>query len=253
MRTKTNTILVCLCLFIFTGNVILAQESTNKLEKKEDIQWNVHRKEIGLDFKFLDRNLNLNSIGSNLIFKKHFGEKRFISLNEKKAFRIQFGGYGDLPVGDQDTLGRYATFTNVNFREGTYLNIRALVGIEWQKQMKRLQLYYGFDTGLEYFESTRSNSISYYFSNGVVVGYGLTDESELRVPIYGFIGLKYFLHPRVSVSIESALSIGIGWLTFSRSRYDSAGDLEFVSDEGKRREVNFDTDYLRYLNVNFHF
>lgn len=60
-------------------------------KKSDDVQWNIYKNEIGLDFKLLDRDLKLSSIGSNLIFKKRIGEKKYISKNSKKALRIQFG------------------------------------------------------------------------------------------------------------------------------------------------------------------
>lgn len=195
----------------------------------------------------------MNTIGSNLIFKKHFGEKKFISNNEKKALRIQFGGFADYPVGKQDSLGSFSGLTNVDFNEGKSLNIRALIGVEWQKQIKRIQLFYGIDGGISYSEQVDPYSITWFASNGVIIGYSTNDESELRVPFYMFMGIKYFIHPRVSISLESALNVAIGWATYKRIDYDNQFNETSVSAEAKRRDINFGTDYLRYLNVSFHF
>jgi hypothetical protein len=65
--------------------------------------------------------------------------------------------------------------------------------------------------------------------------------------------LKYFIHPRVSISIESALNIGIGWSKYKLINYDNQFNETSVSVEGKRKELNFETDYVRFINVGFHF
>jgi hypothetical protein len=234
--------------------LIFGQAEEDFEEKLKDVQWNIHKKEIGLDFKFLDKNLSLRSIGSNLIFKKHFGEKKFISRNEKKALRIQFGGSADYPIGQQDSLGRNSGFRNVSFNEQRTLNVRMLIGVEWQKQIKRIQLYYGLDIGIQYFERSNPYSITWVsFPSGDIVGYATDEESSVGIPLFGFMGLKYFIHPRVSISIESALNIGIGWSKYKLINYDNQFNETSVSAEGKRRELNFETDYVRFINVGFHF
>ena len=247
---KTNFLLI---IILLVSNLAIAQKEKKKADKSDDIQWNIHKKEIGLDFQYLDRNIRLNSVGSNLIFKKHIGEKKFISKNEKKALRIQFGGFADYPVGQQDSLDNFAGLANVNFNEGKSLNLRALIGIEWQKQIKRIQLFYGIDAGINYSENVNPYSITWVTTTGNVVSYSTNDQSELKVPLYIFMGVKYFIHPRISVSLESALNVGIGWSKYKRTNYDNQFNQTNVSAEAKRQEINLGTDYLRYLNVSFHF
>lgn len=242
-----------LIILLLISNLVIGQKEEEKLPKSNDTQWNIYKNEIGLDIQLLDRNLRLATIGTNLIFKKHIGEKKFISKDEKKALRIQFGGYADYPVGKQDSLDRYAGLANVNFNEGKSLNIRALIGIEWQKQIKRLQLFYGFDTGVNYSENVNPYSITWISSTGEVIGYSTNEESELRVPLYIFMGVKYFIHPRVSLSLESTVNVGIGWSKYNRINYDNQFNETNVTAEAKRQEINLRTDYLRYLNVSFYF
>jgi hypothetical protein len=237
----------------FVSNFLCGQETDEKSSKVDDIQWNKHKFEVGLDFQFFDRNLRLNSIGSNLIFKKHIGEKKFISKNEKKALRLQIGGFVDYPIGKQDSLGNFAGLNNIRLNEEKFVNVRLLVGIEWQKQINRIQLFYGVDGGIGYFERVEPLSITSSTQTGEIIGYSTVERSNVSVPLHVFMGVKYFIHPRISLSIESALDIGLGWSTYKRTSYDNQFVETSTTPEAKRRDVFFDTDYLRYLNISFHF
>ena len=126
---------------------ILLWCQTEKENPKNEIKWNQYKNEIALDCKFLNKDLNLTSIGTNLIYKKRFGEKKFISVTDKKSWRFQIGGYADYPLSSKDTFnffGQYTRFLDYEKR----ISISLLAGIEWQKQMGRFQLYYGLDSGI---------------------------------------------------------------------------------------------------------
>lgn len=160
---------------------------------------------------------------------------------------------GYYPIGQQDSLERFVGFRNISFNEGKSLNLRALIGIEWQKQIKRIQLFYGIDGGINYSEYVSPYWITWLTTSGQVVGYSTNDESTLRVPIHVFIGVKYFIHPRISISLESDLNVGVGWLKYKIANFDNQFNQIGVTAEAKRREIYLRTDYLRYLNVSFHF
>jgi len=113
MKSNWRRINFILMMSFFVFNPLLSQETNEKSKKVDDIQWNKHRHEVGLDFQFLDRDLRLRFIGSNLIYKKHIGEKKFISRNEKKALRLQIGGFVDYPIGKQDSLENSAGLNNI--------------------------------------------------------------------------------------------------------------------------------------------
>jgi hypothetical protein len=218
--------------------------------QKSEIRWNEFKNEIALDCKFLNKNLNLNSIGSNLIYKKRFGEKKFIAVNEKKSWRFQIGGFADYPVISKDTFN----FNNLSPRfidNEKIINVRLLAGIEWQRQMGRFQLYYGLDTGLSLYKEDDPINIYRYYSNGDVDYEGF-ERTDIGVPFIGFMGLKYFFHPRFSVAIESSMSLGVFY-----SKYITVGYNEFLTEYYRfvnkdNINITFGTSYLRFINAAFH-
>jgi hypothetical protein len=107
-------IIVITTFFIFLP--IKSWCQTEKENTKSEIKWNQYKNEIALDCKFLNKDLNLNSIGTNLMYKKRFGEKKFISVTDKKSWRFQIGGYADYPLSSKDTFnfwGQYPRFLDV--------------------------------------------------------------------------------------------------------------------------------------------
>lgn len=223
---------------------------TDKENPKSEIKWNQFKNEIALDCKFLNKDLNLNSIGSNLIYKKRFGEKEFISVTDKKSWRFQIGGYADYPISSKDTF----SFNNLSPRfidNEKVINVRLLAGIEWQKQMSRWQLYYGVDTGLSFYKEDDPIYAYRYYSNGDVDYEGF-ERIDIGVPFIGFMGLKYFFHPRFSVAIESSLSLGVFY-----SKYITVGYDEFLTESYRfvnkdNINITFGTSYLRFINAAFH-
>lgn len=254
-----NKFILAISLYLFIGLspiVLFSQGDKPKDEQKKETRWNVYKNEIALDFKFLNRDLNLQSIGSNFIYKKRFGEKKFISLNEKKSWRFQIGGYANYPVSTQDTIN--ATRTSYEHRNFNNIDMRInlLAGIEFQRQFDKLQLYYGFDSGVSYVLTVGPHSFRYY-TNSFMEEYIRSEDSSFGIPIVGFIGLKYFFHPRFSLSIESALSIGVAWVRSEYLYYNNFNDIDKIelvkTEVAKRTDIRFGTNYLRFINAGFHF
>jgi len=223
---------------------------TDNEDQKSEIRWNEYKNEIALDCKFLNKDLNLNSIGSNLIYKKRFGEKKFIAVNEKKAWRFQIGGFADYPVSSKDSF--YYSNQGPRFIDNEkIINVRLLAGIEWQKQMGRFQLYYGLDTGLSL--DKRIDPVDRYtiFSNGDIYYEGF-ERLDVGVPFIGFMGLKYFFHPRFSVAIESSLSLGVFYSKYTTIGYDVSLDESYRFENINSTNITFGSSYLRFINAAFH-
>ncbi len=223
---------------------------TEKENTKAEIRWNQYKNEIALDCKFLNKDLNLNSIGSNLMYKKRFGEKKFISVTDKKSWRFQIGGYADYPISSKDTFN----FTNLSPRfidNEKIINVRLLAGIEWQKQMGRFQLYYGLDTGISLFKEDDPIYVYRVYSNGDFDYEGF-ERLDAGVPIIGFMGLKYFFHPRFSVAIESSLSLGVFYSKYTSIGYDALLIETYRFENTNSTNITFGTNYLRFINAAFH-
>lgn len=229
---------------------ILLWCQTEKENPKNEIKWNQYKNEIALDCKFLNKDLNLTSIGTNLIYKKRFGEKKFISVTDKKSWRFQIGGYADYPLSSKDTFnffGQYPRFIN----NQKILSIALIAGIEWQKQMGRFQLYYGLDTGLSLNIANNPIDRLYYMDTTVFQAEG-TESLKAGIPFIGFMGLKYFFHPRFSVAIESSVTLGVFYSKFTTIIHDQTL-TEIARYENKNStNIIFDTNYLRFINVAFH-
>ncbi|MEL6943518.1 MAG: hypothetical protein AAFO82_12680, partial [Bacteroidota bacterium] len=133
------------------------------------------------------------------------------------------------------------------------VSVRLLVGIEWQKQINKLQLLYGFDTGLRYYEEVDPASITWRTSTGEVLQYSTVDRSEVSIPLYGFVGVKYYFNQRISISMESSLAASFNWLTYQNINYDNSLNEIYRSLEAKRKAIQFSTDYLRYINLSLYF
>ena len=249
---KKNHIKYVVCALVFCGsNVVFSQSNVLSVKDSLSKRWNFYEKEIALDVKYLSRELNLNSIGSNLIYKKRFGEKRFISLNDKKSYRFQIGGYSDISVNEIDsvTYGNTSIFTK-DIHDNS-ANIKGLFGVEWQKQINKLQLYYGFDTGIDFYLST--GFLYYNTYNGDLYSYRTQDEYRVGIPVFGFFGLKYFFHPRFSVGIESSISLGFFRTVSKYSTIQINSAAPEYSDYLKKYHIIFDVDYVRFINAAFHF
>ena len=69
-----------------------------------------------------------------------------------------------------------------------------------------------------------------------------------------FGGLKYYFHPRFSVSYELSFRVAASFIEQKQERFepDIEGPVE-LEYHYKRTEINGFTDYLRYFNVSYHF
>ena len=253
MKTKKRIVNVSLSLiFTLFVPVMSLSQSESTTAKASDTQWNMYSREFALDFSNLNRDLSLGSIGSNLIFKKRIGVKKSPSLDSQKAFRLQLGGYAAYPIG-QASLDTLAALQNARYYNWKNISLRLLLGIEWQKQINRIQLYYGLDAGIRYSESVLASSIQTGSNPGQVTKYTQTDRSDLSIPVYAFLGVKYFIHPRISIALESALNTGLSWSSFMNTEVDNINNRTITTLDASRREINFGTEYVRYINVGFHF
>lgn len=80
-----------------------------------------------------------------------------------------------------------------------------MLGYEYQQQMGKWQLFYGSDISFSYnhgnYESPR-----YYYSNSSntdLIGVEYRKSTSYNLGLSPFIGMKYFVHPRFVISLES--------------------------------------------------
>ena len=185
--------------------------------------------------------------------KKRIGEKKFVSNNEKKAIRLQLGVSGNSPINEfnkyevsgltyQDLYG----FSESNF------GVSISTGLEWQRQKKKIQYFYGIGIGGGYGKrqnlgnvlNTNNTGISRY-SLEISKGYSINTEY--------FGGVKYFLSPEFSLSLESGFIIGYSNDTIDIELIEVSSKTSTETNLQTRNAIHYRLSYLRYLNFSYYF
>lgn len=142
---------------------VFAQDSLQKTRK-----W-----EVALNFRQI---ISLNYNPAALFLKKH--------LPNNRAWRLRFA------VNYQNTKHSLNLTPN---NESTQFNMA--LGHEWQKPFGKFQIFYGTD--LE--GNLQKNRTASYLTTNYNVQYF----NNINIDNFYFVGIKYFIHPRLSVSAEN--------------------------------------------------
>jgi len=220
-----------------------AQENT-----KEEPVYNQFKNEIGIDFQ----GIFSSSLGSSLVFKKHTKENRALRL--QTSFRVDNTLKIDTTLYFSPSI---PSSPGTNFRdiEPKSITIQPLIGLEWQRNMGRWQLFYGFDTGIGFqYSQLFSRSFS-RTENGVLIdrGFVSSQKRDFTIPAIGFWGFKYFINSRISISAESSVFLGYSFSKFIETENSSLNKTE--RDIAKQNESKLMAyfDYLRFLNLSYYF
>jgi hypothetical protein len=239
--------ILCLCA------THLSAQKTEEPPTKPGIKYNQHKYEIGIDVKSV---FSLQGIGSGLIFKKRIGEKKYISVYEKKALRLQFGGSANVPVSakvESDIAGTEVREENLKNSEGF---VFAGIGTEWQKQRDRIQFFYGGDFSVTLATSSiDSYSGVYYLGQGAYENVWNRRRQYISSGVTGFGGIRFFFSPRFSLSVESGIYFGY---SFVKSSYThDFYDLNLIHQEIQHEEnvngFDWSTQFVRALYFSYYF
>lgn len=247
MKHKFTIGILCLLATSLSG------QQTNETPSKSGIRFNQHKYEIGIDVKSIFTSIG---IGTGLIFKKRIGEKKYISVYEKKALRLQFGGSAHVPVNakvESDFAGAEKREEYLKKAEGS---VFAGIGIEWQKQRDRIQFFYGGD-----FSAELSVWSSYSYNGFYDNNYGAYENlynykrRSLSNGVTGFGGIRYFFSPRFSMSVESGIYLGYHFGKNSNfyDFYDSNLVLQKLKLEEKMNSIDWRIQYVRALYFSYYF
>lgn len=247
MKVRTLTALLLLPF------LVIAQSVTTDSSK-----YNNFKNEIGIDFQNVFRASGI--LGGQLIYKRKIGAK---TGRVQKALRIQ----GNLFVNSalsKDTANVSGDLADLNSNanpiiegfKSQNLNSQITLGIEWQFQRNRFQYFCGFDTGFGYSFSNNARIAGNVVDQNNVVLYRLSEIRENEnFSLNGYLlgGAKYFLTPRLSLSVESALNLGYSRRNVQEYVYRNLDPA--VTGERKTATNNFVVfmDYLRYLNLSYSF
>lgn len=232
----------------------LSAQTTSETPTKNAVKYNQHKYEIGIDVKSL---FSLQGIGTGFIFKKRIGEKKYISVYEKRALRLLLGGQYAIPTNanvDADFIGTDLREESLKKAEGS---VFAGAGLEWQKQRDRVQFFYGGDLLTE-FSVFESVAYSVYLPNQ---GNYYSNETNYRyrtiaAGLNGFGGIRFFLSPRFSLGVESGIYLGYeSRKTSWQYNYysDTNQSLNTVENEEKVGSIVWRTQFVRALYFSYYF
>lgn len=200
------------------SNTLYSQESRLAKDSLQIFNW-----EASIDLYGLIRN------GEGKVYLKY-------ANRPNSAYRISIlGGISNTSAEDKFDL-------NGNSQNGKYVergnSFGLSLGHEWRKNKKKHQLYFGVE--LDLYRSQQSHSYPFDWQGPKVGSYQI-----YRIGILPFVGVKYHLTNRLSISSECSLD-------FSHAVNKN---LRFNSNEvisiGKSTGIYFKP--FRLINVSYHF
>lgn len=230
----------------------LSAQTTNEKQVKNEVKYNQHEYEIGIDVKSI---FSLQGIGSGLIFKKRIGEKKYINVYEKRALRLSLGGAFEVPTNAK--VEGNSPGNDVRDLKSARGSILAGVGLEWQKQRERIQFFYGGDCFAAHstFGTGLYSSVVYISDQNITANVYYDQTRSLTTGVNGFGGIRFFFSPRFSVSAESGMLIGyrFGKTRFHYTYVDSNFSPQKITREEKAGSIVWQTQYLRSLYFSYYF
>jgi hypothetical protein len=214
-------------LFLFLFTLLLLQVRAQ--QRAPDDAFPRYKWEVGTDLLFFTKWRNVPP-------------SLFVRLNtgSRAAWRFRVGG------NYSEHLNPLAIDTSLTGTTQIKTNLIAFAstGREWQRQMGRFQFFYGSDIFTQYFLRRAELAI--------VLGKDyFPKDKEFSIGVSPFLGVKFFIHPQVSLSAES--HIDLYYYSFKRENFAHNGYEFFYSDfKLKYFKTDFDSP-IYVLNLMFHF
>lgn len=119
-------------------------------------------------------------------------------------FLLSLGGNQETQRNDSVQLSTNGGASYLVPLSSGYNNVSVSVGYEWQQQLGRFQLFYGYSAGLSFSRSQQSLQL-YSLTTRERPTFDVHD-AYLGMSISSLAGVKFYVHPRFSLSLESAFS-----------------------------------------------
>lgn len=223
MLKRTTLIL---CLFALLGPAHAQQD-------RPEAAFPRYKWELGTDLLFL---VNRNTVPPSVFVR--------LNSNHFTAWRFRVGGsYAantSTPPG-WIHLPSSTGLTGIKTRMDAFLG----VGREWQRDLGRFQLFYGSDIAFRLFSQRDKQGV---FDQGKRF---LPFRRETSVGLSPFIGMKYFIHPQVSVSAESHLDFYYRLLKLDSFAGNANGEISFSTDRWAYLLADFRPLYVFHLSYHF--
>jgi len=201
-----------------------------------------------------------NGLGNaTILYKRSFNIGNLVDVNSIKLVRFSARYNGQITFTEDPTRDPNDT-TQVAFHPSDVLDIQVGIGYEKQKMKGRFVHYYGVDLTLNYLKNDDD------FSNGTIGGITInstrtTDRliEVMRTGLNPFFGVKFYFTPRISLGIETGLSILYFRQSLTEIGFEDVlvnGQFEevFVEDEPvKSSGIQTRFNNLKFLTVGYTF
>lgn len=191
-----------------------------------------------------------NTRSTRLMFRKNETVVNATDIPLRKgAYRAQLYLGGGFSQTSKDSVRFNNNSGSVNYyfpKSNNSFSIGAGIGYEWQRQMGRFQLFYGYDVFARY---------STFFDSGTIRN-GRTAPDATSTSYHSFsvgvsplAGVKYFVSPQFSISFESSYSIG-----YYRSSSSFTGPMYgMFNRDYEEQGISYGLTPLSAINATFHF
>lgn len=218
-----------------------ARDSVMALNRK-------YKREMGIDFQGFFK----GTPGTSLILKVK-KKSHLISLTFSENYRFQLNLSGSIPITSNTSQGLDSNRTEI-VNPSSQFSIQPLVGIEKIYYYARFNLYGGLDAGPNYNRMSQGyilvSGYNYYSNNYPMTSWGA------GFSFIPFVGMKYRLTERFSLSAESAFALAYNYTktVYGGVAYSNgSGSQTWAKSETRFSALTFNMRYLRFLTLNYHF
>ncbi|MCF8295633.1 MAG: hypothetical protein K9I34_06160 [Bacteroidales bacterium] len=127
--------------------------------------------------------------------------------------------------------------------ENAALSTSVKVGLQYQHQLKRVQIFYGIDLYQTQYVSTNESSSQYDNGSGIQYYSSKYEYTRTEKGISPFLGIQYYLNEHFSLGVESSYMIG---KYMNKTQYN----LDLPS---KSHGTRMQQDQVALISVNVHF
>jgi hypothetical protein len=240
-------------LLIFSGHLMGQKVLSRVLNDTTKFDNRYYKQELGLGITGVFR----GDIGSHLIWKIRDDRSKLVPVTYAHYWRVQvftnsntFTGYNDTIAAPNLGFTFQTPSQSINTFEG-------LIGREKVFFYNRFNVYYGWDAGPSY-QYERTNSYNFYLFNRDDAGisdfyYLATTASTHSIGARGggFVGVKYRISPRISLTFESGLSL---FYNFNMRKISVNVNTDpYEGNKSRYHRFGHELDYLKFITLNYHF
>jgi hypothetical protein len=196
--------------------------------------------------------------GSHLIWKIRDDRSKLIPVSYSYYWRIQAGANGNTFSGYRDSIvvPGYYSYTNTNPANSNN-HVWASIGRERNNYANRFNFFYGWEGGLRfgYDHINQYVNIPLYNNAGGIVGSASVPivTNVMSPGVFGgvFMGVKYHITDRISITAESLFSIY--YTAVRRKVTTKVNDITTEMSPTWHHQYGYGLNYVRFISLNYRF